>query len=246
MDLAAFSTSFILRNALQMRALEQDHDTEDHEDSTTTSATDARINGTSNANDMTSKSTNYTSTNAIRELLSYYASSAHDERTSTYALVGMDRGNIDSSFRGEGEKNLIHLLDELFKQRLKKKRRKQYYSTIISHGCGQFVKPDTTTTCPVGNQFSTDGQHWCMDNIGSRIDGVLACLLECSLISPSRMTRNDKLHGTTTVSSAAAAADDDDDDNQFTVEGTLSLEKCERKCNSMFMNLHPIPSLISS
>mmetsp|Transcript_16561 Transcript_16561/g.31384 ORF Transcript_16561/g.31384 Transcript_16561/m.31384 type:complete len:537 (+) Transcript_16561:242-1852(+) len=57
------------------------------------------------------------------------------------------------------------------------------WSKIVSHACGAFVNETYAKeirNCPVKNVFSYDGQHWCMDSIGGRIDAALVCLLDCS------------------------------------------------------------------
>jgi hypothetical protein len=251
MDLAALSTTFLLRNALSIGAL------------TSGELSSSSISSSSNAN--TKKDTtkpalqSHANITYFQQLLSHYA--AHEEETNTYSLVQMTKNNntsfaddyvsnssnsnSSSSSFGDNEKGpapqkeddplLVQAIDVLLQQRLRKKRKKQYWTTIISHGCGKFVKPNTTVTCPVHNQFSADGQHWCMDVIGSRIDGVLACLLQCSLKSRSI---NDCSHddASSFLSSQQQQQTTTNSDDDY----LSSLKNCERKCNSIFMNLSPI------
>jgi hypothetical protein len=57
------------------------------------------------------------------------------------------------------------------------------WSKIVSHACGSFVNETYAKKikqCPVKNVFSFDGQHWCMDSIGGRINAALVCLIDCS------------------------------------------------------------------
>ena len=71
--------------------------------------------------------------------------------------------------------------------------------------------------CDKESIITNDGIHYCMDETGSRIDAVLACLIQCSLLK------------------------DDDDDH---IRRNLLRLNCERKCNKQYMSLEPV--LISS
>lgn len=249
MDLAALSTSFVLQNALSIGAL-----------SSLTQSDEQLI--TAATKDTTGVPfQNHTNMTNFQKSLSHYT--AHVEETSTYALVQRtsnkknkitssqqyhrkdeNEGSFSSVARDINDDQqqrqqvvpLQQVLKVLLQQRLRKKRKKQYWRTIISHGCGHFVTPNTTVTCPVQNQFSVDGQHWCMDVIGSRIDGVLACLLQCSLKSRSL---NDPTYDDLSVLSQEKTNTTISTGNS-TEDLFSDLENCERKCNSIFMNLSPI------
>lgn len=238
MDLATLSTSFVLRNALSIGALTSIVEVQSH------------VTASSGTNDTASLRTTTNMTH-FQELLSYYAS--HEEETTIYSLANSSSGS-SSRIEENGKEThpLVQVLELLVQQRLKKKRKKQYWRTIISHGCGKFVTPNTTTTCPVQNQFSTDGQHWCMDVIGSRIDGGLACLLQCSLDATvvdyshddaSSLLQEQATAGTSTSSimtTNITTTIPRTTRHSTTHHGISALESCERKCNSLFMNLSPI------
>ena len=53
------------------------------------------------------------------------------------------------------------------------------HAKSLTHTCGK-LDSDNATDCKVKNMFSMDGQHWCMNIVGQRINAALACLLKCS------------------------------------------------------------------
>jgi hypothetical protein len=139
------------------------------------------------------------------------------------SLEALTKKMCDADFSFLSKENysnssFVDAMRRLLYQRLHTENKRQHWSSIISHTCGEFIEPRTTTECSKGNEFTFDGQHWCMDIIGGRIDGVVACLLECSITKTRFLMHND------------------DPTERF-------LEECERNCNSQFMSLSPIPSL---
>jgi hypothetical protein len=118
MDLAALSTSFVLRNALAMGALASIVVEESNE----TTATDTE--------DVTA--TGHVNITYFQELLSYYAS--HEEETNTYSLAEVNSQEhtiatppppgSSNEENGKGTPLLVQILVVLLQQRLRKKRLK--------------------------------------------------------------------------------------------------------------------------
>lgn len=65
------------------------------------------------------------------------------------------------------------------------------------------------------NMLTIDGMHWCMESLGGRIVGGLACLLQC----PLEVTKHQK------------------DNESGTIIAQKMLRQCEERCNGRFMSL---------
>jgi hypothetical protein len=75
------------------------------------------------------------------------------------------------------------------------------------------------------NIISIDGMHWCMEGIGGRLLGGMACLLQCPLL----------LRKSGSNSSSGGGED-----------GSIpDLKACEQRCNSRFMSLEPVDILLA-
>lgn len=57
------------------------------------------------------------------------------------------------------------------------------YPQIIGFTCAEAVQ-NMTKKCR-RTRYSCDGQHWCMNEVGGRINGVMACLIKCGHDFPS-------------------------------------------------------------
>jgi hypothetical protein len=57
------------------------------------------------------------------------------------------------------------------------------FPQIIGYTCAEVVQ-NMTKKCK-RTRYSCDGQHWCMNEVGGRINGVMACLIKCGHDFPS-------------------------------------------------------------
>merc|ERR1712241_939637 len=52
------------------------------------------------------------------------------------------------------------------------------YGQIIGFACSKVKETRTFKKC-LNTKYSLDGMHWCMDEVGGRINGAISCLLQC-------------------------------------------------------------------
>ena len=74
-------------------------------------------------------------------------------------------------------------LQSIMLEKLKTKRKNQFYPYKMAHICGELLNENqrnSSLDCS-RNMFSLDGMHWCTDTTGGRLNAVAACLMQCSL-----------------------------------------------------------------
>jgi hypothetical protein len=106
----------------------------------------------------------------------------------------------------------------------------QKFPPSIAMAC---TNPDVQVgDCPCDrNMITIDGMHWCMEGIGGRLLGGMACLLQCPLL-----LRNGSSNSTTSGGDGGSSGED----------GSIpNLKACEQKCNSRFMSLEPVEMLLA-
>mmetsp|Transcript_12592 Transcript_12592/g.23615 ORF Transcript_12592/g.23615 Transcript_12592/m.23615 type:complete len:269 (-) Transcript_12592:556-1362(-) len=69
--------------------------------------------------------------------------------------------DVDFSFLGSSpsyrDASFLNTMRSLLHQRLDTKNKRQHWSSIISHTCGEFIQPHTTIECSKGNEYTFDG-----------------------------------------------------------------------------------------
>jgi len=86
------------------------------------------------------------------------------------------------------------------------------YGQIIAHACAHNI-PNMTKKC-TRTRYTVDGMHWCMNMVGGRIHGALACLIRCTYTSSSSSNIKSNFE---------------------------ELKQCEKRCNAQYMSFKPIP-----
>jgi hypothetical protein len=84
----------------------------------------------------------------------------------------------------------------------------------IAMSCVDQANPGSCTC--TRNMISIDGMHFCMESIGGRTIGAIACLLQCSLLPAQHNDDNDKVK---------------------------LFRKCQKHCNDQYMSLSEASSL---
>lgn len=90
------------------------------------------------------------------------------------AALGMITNRTDTIDQSLKNNSIAHLLNPLLENRTKCCNDK--FPQIIGFTCAE--KSFNTDDC-VKTRYSRDGMHWCMDEVGGRINGGFACLLKC-------------------------------------------------------------------
>eukprot|EP00536_Pseudo-nitzschia_multiseries_P019153 jgi/Psemu1/293770/fgenesh1_pg.3980_\ len=100
----------------------------------------------------------------------------------------------------------------------------------IALSCAKAVEANECTCNQ--NVISRDGMHWCMETVGGRITGGIACLLQCSLSIPIDDENNNNNNG-----------------NNGNGGDTPKMARhyfatCQQRCNDEFMSLRKATSLL--
>ena len=98
---------------------------------------------------------------------------------------------------------------------------KQHNPSIANICAETNVTPGTCNQC-IKNRLTVDGMHPCMESLGGRLVGGIACLLQCSL-------QMDEFSG--------------DEMEIPNPDQLLLIEQCQKRCNDQFMSLNPASTI---
>jgi len=117
--------------------------------------------------------------------------------------------------------------------------------TLERLGCRKMFPPSIALSCAKAvqpgeckcdqNVISRDGMHWCMETVGGRITGGIACLLQCFLSMPSPPPPSPP---SPPPNSSGGGGDGDGE-----ADKALHLDSCQQRCNDDFMSLRKVTSL---
>ncbi len=89
-------------------------------------------------------------------------------------LMTYDTEAIQEAF---GDNSITELLNPLITRRTKCCN--QEFPQIIGYTCAEVSSQNSDPEDCIKTRYSRDGMHWCMDEVGGRINAALACLLKC-------------------------------------------------------------------
>ncbi len=89
-------------------------------------------------------------------------------------LIDIKEDEIDQAIQ---DKSIIRLLDPILAHRTRCCHKK--YGQIIGFSCSRNRESKSTIPDCFKTRYSKDGMHWCMDEVSGRINGGIACLLNC-------------------------------------------------------------------